>query len=108
MSYYFNKKIFRIALVLTIAYLSLMVLLGGGVYSGVSFVCNNDNSYCVNPFYNDCASHPGICLDEYLPPGFTYGAPPSKWYDYADTFFFGVVVLAFLINHLLYGVKVVR
>jgi hypothetical protein len=126
----FDRVIFNIAcLILVIFFIAIAFKFGLSKESLIDtrvYVFCDDVKPCINPFYIDNSSIFNFeadhrltleqkqkctfewCKLEYLPPGFKFGETGEKIYNtfYMITIF--IIILAFILNHILYnwGVKI--
>lgn len=61
---------------------------------------------CQNPIFGHKAcKNLDWCFNETLPYGFQYGMPPDNWLKNCQYGMFGIILAAFIINHLIYNRK---
>lgn len=109
---YFSKWVFRVAILIMVILMGVVAYTDKlGVEQRIYLSCPNNsnvNGRCVNPFYGlGCiaqipAEYGDLCSKEFFLPGETYGEPPSWLQSNFVMIGFGVVALAFLVNHLLF------
>jgi len=111
--YVFKKWIFRWAILCMILFVFALWFrrgLGNPLERKLYVHCPLNVASCENPLYDAkdfCmdklgADHP-LCSMRYLPAGFVYGSPPDKLVLNGGLVMFGLVVLAFVLNHFLYN-----
>lgn len=100
--YYFEKKIFRFALLLIVLLLIITVIDIGSFRSQHYINCEADGQpLCINPYYNfEPCPHESLCAKEFLMDGEEYGRPPSKMNEVFLPLFFLLIFLAFIFNHI--------
>ena len=110
-----NNKIFQVA----IGLIGLWLVIAGFNLSEVGYYyhCQGRESPlglgligCDNPFYMvNCErlspEDQWVCMEETLPAGFVMGEKPGFFYENAGSFAWLVMILAVVINHLIYNRK---
>jgi len=117
--YTFSKWIFRGAFILLITFFISFIFIDG-LEQKVYINCPSDVGSCRNPIYKLCddliknydnTSHWSVksamayCNQEYLVPGTIIGEPPNWIYKNFWVLTFGVLSLAFLLNHLIFNTR---
>lgn len=107
-TYYSEMWIFRITALLLLAF-ALYVAFVAGADKYYSTTCK-DADLCQNFFYNNtnyCGKDIGwnnsLCIVQFIPKGVTIGAEPPFWLKNGWIIPVGIVLIAFIINHLLYN-----
>jgi hypothetical protein len=123
--YVFDRYFFIGVVVVLLSIFLLIVLLNGGLGKINNFyvTCNNTfgNNYmdinksfvgtlynCENPLYNTkyCRyAWAGACEEQYIPNGFVYGTPPTKYLQGFTSITLSLLLLAFTFNHFLYNTR---
>lgn len=121
--YRFRKAIFRYAVgLMFLLFVLVLASTGFSFEPKVYFSCPLDapGGYCENPFYKECLHNPSSCpfnidypelapeferiSDQYkLPAGFSVGTPPPFLVKNFGAFVSLIILMAFVINHLLYN-----
>lgn len=129
---YINKWVFRVYFVIIALVLSAIIYQNGGLTSSFYLECPQDAVKCINPFYkcrpgrdksNEGFYDPynpkgdgfycfedtrqeycdkGLCEKEYLLGGEYIGNKPSPLYEWFYFILLGGLILAFMLNHLIY------
>jgi hypothetical protein len=107
--YFLDKWIFQTAMLIIFIYLGCIAYFNNFELDYME--CNiaeinktnmhgayDDSQLCQNPFYKES----NWKNDKYLVPGY-YGKLPSFWFNFSGYFAFIVLLIAFIINHLLYN-----
>jgi len=105
--YYFNKKIFRSAVILMFILLVVAFINNDASFKNEVYIHCDSEPYCANPYYgfNPCP-HLYLCEQELLNYGDSYGDKPNFIFDLYLPLSLIIIIFSFLINHLLYNKQV--
>lgn len=114
--YVFDKYLFRAFMIIILTGLFCIVVIHDFDFSPNMYIsCSDDNPVpCENPFYNaeirsvdpyfrNVKCEWDWCHQEYLPVGFEFGKKPDFWITYAPYLSFLFLILAFVVNHIIYN-----
>ena len=103
--YRVNTGVFLGAMLLIVFVMILLLSVHNFDYSRNLYIHCSSKDVCENPLYKvypQCESV-GLCDNPTVPSGFTLGNPPPFFLQYWGSFCLLIVLIAFLVNHLLFN-----
>lgn len=110
--YYIDKRIFRVAFILL--FLLIIIAFGSNDWefkTSVYVSCASQEPFCENPYYdyellyNKPCPHKGLCDQEILYGGESYGKKPSVWFSAYLGLTILIILFAFVMNHIIHNTK---